>query len=144
MKQQPLSINFQYALVSFLLQAKQNVLTAAAEFDLSSGQAFSLLLLDSKARSMKSYCQAYSCDAGNLTGIIDGLEEKGLVVREQDPADRRIKVVRMLPAGERIREKLLARLQEVNDELFSPLNATEQSLFANLIQKMHASQNNTV
>jgi DNA-binding MarR family transcriptional regulator len=138
MNHSPLSDNFHYALVSFLLQAKQNVMSAAAEFDLSIGQAFSLLLMESStSRSMKSYCQDYNCDAGNLTGLIDGLEEKGLVIREQDPADRRIKIIRMLPAGVRLQKKLLARLAEMNHNLFSSLDTEEQKQLAHIIQKLH-------
>jgi DNA-binding MarR family transcriptional regulator len=141
MNQTLLSDNFNYALVSFLLQAKQNVLSVAAEFDLSMGQAFSLLLMESSSsRSMKSYCKAYNCDAGNLTGLIDGLEEKGLVVREQDPNDRRIKVIRMLPAGARLQKKLLARLAEVHNDLFRSLGEDEQAHFAHAIEKIHGSQ----
>ena len=132
------SSDFQFALIGFLLQAKQNLLSVAAEFDLASGQAFTLFLLDtSRVRSMKEYCKAYSCDAGNLTGLVDGLEEKGLVVREQDQADRRIKVIRVLPAGVAIQQKLAARLAEVNEELFSPLSANEKVVMEEMIQKIY-------
>ncbi len=133
------SSEFQFALIGFLLQAKQNLLSVAAEFDLSSGQAFSLFLMDTnRARSMKEYCQAYACDAGNLTGLIDGLEEKGLVVREQDQADRRIKVVRVLPPGAVLQQKLAARLAEVNAELFAPLSSDEQTVLTGMIQKIYS------
>jgi DNA-binding MarR family transcriptional regulator len=141
MNHSTLSDNFNYALVSFLLQAKQNVMSAASEFDLSIGQAFSLLLMESStSRSMKSYCQDYNCDAGNLTGLIDGLEEKGLVVREQDPADRRIKIIRMLPAGVRLQKKLLTRLAEMHQDMFSSLSTDEFSQFAHILQKIHSNK----
>ncbi|MDX1381138.1 MAG: MarR family transcriptional regulator [Xanthomonadales bacterium] len=37
---------------------------------------------------------------GTLTGIIDRLEDKGLVTRETDPEDRRSTIVRLTPEGE--------------------------------------------
>lgn len=130
---------FQLALVGLILQVKQNLLSVAAEFDLSIGQAFSLLLIDAQqTRSMKDYCRVYSCDAGNLTGLIDGLEEKGLVVREQSQADRRIKVIRILPAGQKIQAKIIARLAEANQELFGTLSTQEQTDFFRVLQKTNS------
>lgn len=38
---------------------------------------------------------------GNVTGITDALEREGLVVRQPDPADRRVWVVRLTAAGRR-------------------------------------------
>ena len=138
MKHSPLHTDFHLALVSFLLQTKQNILSVAAEFDITSGQAFSLLLMDpTKPRSMKSYCKMYSCDAGNLTGIIDGLEEKRLVTREQDSTDRRIKVLRMLPAGVKLQKQLLARLAQESSSLVEVLDGDEQANFARYIIKIH-------
>lgn len=131
------SNDFSLALVSFLHQTKVNVLNIAAEFDLTIAQAFSLLLMDtSNAHSMKSYSQTYSFDAGNLTGIIDGLEEKGLVVREQDPKDRRIKTLRVLPKGIELQKKLLSRMSDENNELFSPLSSQEKVQFSSCILKI--------
>ena len=129
---------FQFALAGFLLQAKQNLMNAAAELDLSSGQAFSLMLMDAHAvRSMKEYCLAYKCDSGNLTGLVDGLEEKGLVVREQDQVDRRIKVIRVLPAGAVLQQKLAAKVADFNKDLFSVLEPEEQDMLASCIQKLY-------
>lgn len=38
---------------------------------------------------------------GNVTGITDALEREGLVVREADPTDRRVWLVRLTSAGRR-------------------------------------------
>ena len=41
----------------------------------------------------------------NVTGLVDRMERDGLVTRVGDPADRRVKRVRMTPAGARILER---------------------------------------
>ena len=41
-------------------------------------------------------------DKPYTTLVVDDLEQRGLVVREQDPADRRCKVVRITPAGREV------------------------------------------
>lgn len=138
MNKTKLSTDFYFALFGFMHQAKLKMLAAAAELDLTGAQAFSLLHMDiAQPRSMKSYCQSYNLDAGNLTGIIDGLEEKGLVVREQDPSDRRIKTIRILPKGLKLRTALMQRIAENSGDLFAPLTASEQAEFATCVEKIH-------
>lgn len=135
--QEPLTDTFYFALTSFLLQSKQNLLSAASDLGLTHAQAFALLLLDtSKPKSMKSYSQAYACDAANLTGIIDGLEAKSLVTRRQDVADRRIKAIHIEPEGITLRAELLKRIADANTELLSILSPEEQKQFARLVEKL--------
>jgi DNA-binding MarR family transcriptional regulator len=131
--------SFHVGLISCLLRAKQNIAFAAAQFDLTGAQAFALLLIDTATpRSMKSYSDAHYCDAANMTGLIDGLEEKGLVTRRQDPADRRIKVIHLEPVGVKIRKQLLDAVDDVNADLLSPLSDREQKEFVAAMHKIAA------
>ena len=45
--------------------------------------------------------------SGNLTGIIDRLEDEGLVKREPELSDRRVTRMRLTPAGRRRMEEIL-------------------------------------
>src|SRR5207247_2019312 len=100
------SDTFYFALVSFLLQAKQQVVAISGEFGLTSIQALTLLQVDTiEAPSMSSFCKLYDCDASNITGIIDGLEQKGLVARRPHPSDRRIKIIHLEKAGKAMQIK---------------------------------------
>ena len=53
----------------------------------------------------------------NVTGLVDRMERDGLVTRAGDPADRRVKRVRMTPVGARILDRAeqayAARTREV-------------------------------
>ena len=48
---------------------------------------------------MGSVAEVLSCDASTLTGIADRLEERGLIQRETDPADRRVKLLALTATG---------------------------------------------
>jgi DNA-binding MarR family transcriptional regulator len=48
---------------------------------------------------MGSVAELLSCDASTLTGIADRLEERGLIQRQVDPADRRVKLLALTPTG---------------------------------------------
>jgi len=62
----------------------------SAEFDLSPQQAKAFRELD-QPLSMKELADRLICDASNVTGIVDRLEARGLVERQADPGDRRVK-----------------------------------------------------
>jgi DNA-binding MarR family transcriptional regulator len=115
------------SLLVFLLSAKKEMVGMGAEFDLTGMQAMTLLLTDNDhPRSMNSFTKLYVCDASNVTGIIDGLEHKGLVSRQNHPKDRRVKVIHLEPAGIKLRKQLLTRLNKAWDNLFAPLSSEEK------------------
>ena len=47
------------------------------------------------------------CDASNVTGVVDKLEARGLVARQPDPQDRRVKMLAVTDAGNEVRRRLL-------------------------------------
>jgi DNA-binding MarR family transcriptional regulator len=69
---------------------------------LSMPQAFTLRLLD-RPQPMRCLAEAMRCDASNLTGIADRLEQRGLLERRTDPQDRRVKLLVVTPRGQRLR-----------------------------------------
>jgi DNA-binding MarR family transcriptional regulator len=72
---------------------------AAATVGLTAPQA-TLLTFLSEPASMKQFAERMGCDPSNVTGIIDRLESKGLVVRAADPDDRRVKRIARTAAGD--------------------------------------------
>jgi len=131
------SDHFYLALVSFLLQAKQQIVAISGEFGLTSIQALTLLNLNThETPSMSSFCKLYDCDASNITGIIDGLEQKKLVSRQPHPKDRRIKMIHLEPAGKKMQTAIIHRLAQTSGHLFSSLSETERGQFARLLQKL--------
>ncbi len=125
------------------MTAKQHIVAIGGEFGLTSIQAVTLLLLDATTpRPMKNFCTVYHCDASNITGIVDGLESKGLVSRQSDAHDRRIKVIQLESAGQRMQQRILERLAADSGYLFDPLNATEVQQFVRIVEKLAAA--NTV
>jgi DNA-binding MarR family transcriptional regulator len=72
---------------------------AAASAGLTAPQAMILMMINAPM-SMRQLADRMGCDASNITGIIDRLEAKALVVRSVDRADRRIKRIARTSAGE--------------------------------------------
>ncbi|APU14421.1 MULTISPECIES: MarR family winged helix-turn-helix transcriptional regulator [Actinoalloteichus] len=79
--------------------------SVGAGLGLSQAQTWALVNLRGPA-PMRELARALSCDPSNVTGIVDGLQRRGLVSREADPRDRRVRRLVLTPEGERRRTML--------------------------------------
>jgi DNA-binding MarR family transcriptional regulator len=120
-------------LLQFLLQAKHQIFALAAEHDLSAMQVITLLLLE-QPLPMRSLKTCFNCDPSNVTGIIDGLQQRGLVSRYEHADDRRIKMIKLLAPGERLRASLLRRLAQSDSVALSRLTPDQLKTFLGLLQ----------
>ena len=77
--------------------------------DLTPVQAKLLISLDEPA-PMRCMADELGCDPSNVTGVVDRLEERGLVTRTEFPLDRRAKFVTATAEGQRLREAFSAEL----------------------------------
>jgi DNA-binding MarR family transcriptional regulator len=122
-------------LIEFLMLSKRRVIEAADEFGLTGMQAMTLFLLD-RPRPMNSFGKIFNCDPSNVTGIIDGLESKGLVKRFEHPKDRRIKMVELCEAGTPIREAMIRELTGPDSAILQNLTTDEVDEFVRLVGKI--------
>jgi MarR family transcriptional regulator, organic hydroperoxide resistance regulator len=74
--------------------------------DLTPPQAITLRKLLDGAMPMGSVAEVLSCDASTLTGIADRLEERRLIERQVDPADRRVKLLALTDKGRKLVESI--------------------------------------
>ncbi|MFF4696236.1 MarR family winged helix-turn-helix transcriptional regulator [Streptomyces chattanoogensis] len=95
----------------------RNFAAVAAERDLTLMQGKMLGLLR-RPMPMRSLADLLACDASNVTGIVDRLAARGLVRREADPSDRRVKRVILTEEGEET-------VRQIRSELMSNLTGLE-------------------
>jgi DNA-binding MarR family transcriptional regulator len=107
----------------------------AAEHGLAPMQAFALRRLDPKVPTrMIDLAEVLTCDASNVTGIVDRLEARGLVERRADANDRRVKQLVLTAEGVTVRRELIRRLDTPPPELIA-LSAADQRQLRDLLAR---------
>jgi len=98
-------------LMRFFFAQRAHLPVSGAEFDLLPAQCHVLHLIEpERPLPMSRLAETLSCDASNVTGLVDRLESRGLVRRQPSSRDRRVKVLQLTPAGARLRTHLLRRM----------------------------------
>jgi MarR family transcriptional regulator, organic hydroperoxide resistance regulator len=107
----------------------------ASEFELSPMQAHVLRLLEpDEPLPMRTLARKLCCDASNVTGIVDRLEERGLVRRAAAPGDRRVKMLVVTDQGLGVRTAILARLSEAPEPI-AKLSAADQRALREILNR---------
>jgi DNA-binding MarR family transcriptional regulator len=91
---------------------KQRLFGMAREFQLAPQQMIALRMLGASPRKMSDLADALFCDSSNVTGIVDRLEERGLVRRQSSKKDRRVKLLILTKEGEWMRGEITKRMAQ--------------------------------
>lgn len=75
-------------------------------------------------------------DHANITRMIDLLEKKGLVLRQDDPQDRRSKLIYLTEEGKALQEKLLPLAREVLYRALQGITREEVALMNQLSNRI--------
>jgi DNA-binding MarR family transcriptional regulator len=97
-------------LFAYVERLKVHFEGVAKAHDLTPVQAKVVMSLDEPG-PMRCLADELGCDPSNITGVVDRLEERGLLTRGAGP-DRRTKILQSTAAGRKLREALVAELFE--------------------------------
>ncbi len=96
--------------------------------------SFGALRALDQPRTMSEIAAVLHCDNSNVTGIVDGLEERGLVLRTASERDRRVKLIALTADGRRVRARLM-RAVEKPPEWLAGMSAADQRALSGLLRR---------
>jgi DNA-binding MarR family transcriptional regulator len=73
---------------------------------------------------------------GTLTGVIDRMEDRGIVRRERDASDRRIWRIWLTDAGRQLEVVLPDLALQLREEAFQGFSEAEQRLFSDWVDRI--------
>jgi DNA-binding MarR family transcriptional regulator len=104
--------------------------------DLTAAQAQMLCTLAGRSVGMAELSGLLCLERSSLTGLVDRAAQRGLVVRENDPHDRRAVKVTLTPEGSRALHRFNDELTERLDKLLADLPATERDRFGKTLNRV--------
>jgi DNA-binding MarR family transcriptional regulator len=115
------------------LSQKPRFLAIGQEFDLAPQQVMAVRVLE-EPLPMGELAKLLACDNSNVTGIVDRLEERGLVERRPAQHDRRIKLLFLTEEGDRLRREITRRISEPPEQV-ARLSVQDQRRLRDILQK---------
>ena len=95
-----------------------------------------LALANSDAHpTQRDLAEFLELDPSQIVALVTELENRGLVIREIDPSDRRSKVVTATPRGAKLFEEARAVTGNAESETLSALTSDEQAALLRLLRK---------
>jgi DNA-binding MarR family transcriptional regulator len=85
--------------------------------------------------NQQGLAEALSLDPSNVVGLLNELEDRGLITRRRDPADRRRHIVELSAEGEEELERSQVSYRVVEDDLLKALTSEERETLHELLAK---------
>jgi len=117
--------------------AEQAIEAELARPNLSGREFAALTLIDAEGpASQQRLAGRIGVDRTTMVGLIDALEEKGLVSRRRDPNDRRAYVLEATPAGRDTLRDALTAVELGEKQALASLTNTESATLKHTLQRL--------
>lgn len=100
------------AFLELFMQHRPRMLEIQAEYELRPPPVAMALKAIDEPTPMGKIADYLCCDGSTVTWIVDRLEDRGLVERQNDPRDRRVRLVALTDEGREIRNEIRAKLSQ--------------------------------
>lgn len=145
MESSALQNNLYWQLFRVAINAKHGLMNIADQHKLTVMQMYTLCLLEAdKSIPMNSLSLTLHCDASNITGIVDKLFHLKYIKREENPHDRRSKMITLTPKGVKLCEKIAESLVKYQPTTLNELSQNDKQQLLLLLNKTGFSANYTI
>ena len=94
-------------------------------------------LVEQPVRTQAALAQAINADKSRIIGVLDELQERGLIRRQPDEADRRVHLLSLTPEGDRLRRSVEAGIRRSEEEVLAMLPAADREAFLRSLKALY-------
>jgi DNA-binding MarR family transcriptional regulator len=94
-------------------------------------------LVEHPVRTQAALAQAINADKSRIIGVLDELQERGLIHRQPDEADRRVHLLSLTPAGDRLRRSVEAGIRRREEEVLAMLPPADREVFLRSLKVLY-------
>jgi len=80
-------------------------------------------------------------DTSTIGGVIDRLERRGLIERQASPADRRVRLLQVTPAGAALLDQVIPGMLKAQQRILAPLPAIDRPRFLAMLKAVVEANN---
>jgi DNA-binding MarR family transcriptional regulator len=94
-------------------------------------------LVEQPVRTQAALAQAINADKSRIISVLDELQERGLIHRQPDEADRRVHLLSLTPAGDRLRRAVEAGIRQREEQVLSMLSPADRETFLRSLKALY-------
>jgi len=94
-------------------------------------------LVEQPVRTQAALAQAINADKSRIIGVLDELQQRGLIRRQADTADRRVHLLSLTPAGDRLRRSVEAAIRGSEEEVLAALPPADREAFLRSLKALY-------
>jgi DNA-binding MarR family transcriptional regulator len=94
-------------------------------------------LVEQPVRTQAALAQAINADKSRIIGVLDDLQERELIQRQPDTADRRVHLLSLTPGGDRLRRSVEAAIRDTEQEVLATLPPADREAFLRSLKALY-------
>jgi len=94
-------------------------------------------LAEQPVRTQAALAQAISADKSRIIGVLDDLQQRGLIKRQPDTADRRVHLLSLTPLGDKLRRSVEAAIRGSEEEVLATLPPADRETFLRSLKALY-------
>jgi DNA-binding MarR family transcriptional regulator len=94
-------------------------------------------LVEQPVRTQAALAQAINADKSRIISVLDELQERGLIHRQPDEADRRVHLLSLTPAGDRLRRSVEAGIRRQEEQVLALLTTADRDAFLESLKALY-------
>src|SRR5260370_15995612 len=92
---------------------------------------------EQRVRTRAALAQAINADKSRIISVLDELQERGLIQRQPDPADRRVHLLSLTLAGDQLRRSVEARIRRREEKVLAVLPPADREVFLRSLKALY-------